>query len=85
MTDPLHLDKPMHIRAEMARSELCPGQLHPWWSADTDRMVDPFDGPETRAAVKNFMGRLWKACLEAEANGSEKSAILFAPREHSSK
>lgn len=61
----LDLSKPMSIRAEMARAGL--HDLSPYWSPDTDSMVDPLDDAETRADVRSFMVAMWRACLNAES------------------
>jgi len=52
----LDLSKPLHLRAEILRAGIAAHQLDPW---------RPFDA-ETCQAVREFMGRLWVACVEAE-------------------
>lgn len=61
--DRLDLAKPMAIRAEMARK----GLIHLMPYDDPERgWVDPLNNQETKAAVRAFMGRLWRACQDAE-------------------
>ena len=52
---------PKSFKAQMARSGIAPTQLTPWWSPDTDRMVDPLDDPEIRAAVLHCLNDVWHA------------------------
>ena len=66
MSETLRLDRPKHLRAEMARAGLAPQQLASWWSPDTDSMVNPLASDEARATVRDFMVRLWAAALVAE-------------------
>lgn len=60
---PLDLGNPLHLRAEMARAGL--HDLQPWWSPDVDGMVDPFDDPDQRRAIRVFLDQLWKATSDA--------------------
>lgn len=53
---------PMWVRAEMARAGL--HDLMPYWSPDTDSIIDPLDDPETRAAVRSFIGKVWRASAQ---------------------
>lgn len=52
---------PVSFKAQMARDAIAPMQLQPWWSPDTDSMVDPLDDRETRAAVRRCLGEIWRA------------------------
>ena len=63
----LSMSNPVHTRATMARNGFAPGQLTPYWDADTDRDLDPLDDAETRSDVRKFMAALWNACLDAES------------------
>lgn len=59
------LANPLHLRAEIARRGLAFPQLLPYEDAERG-YIDPLDDPETRIAVRLFMGRIWQACLRAE-------------------
>lgn len=60
------LQRPMRIRAVMARNGFGPpGNLRPWDSPDSG-WTDPLNDPEIREAVRSFMARLWRICELAE-------------------
>lgn len=61
----LNLSNPLHIRAEMTRQGLIFSHLLPYVDAERG-YVDPLDDPETKVAVRRFMGRIWQACVAAE-------------------
>ncbi len=60
---------PMSFKAEMARRGIAPMQLRSWWSPDTDRMVDPLDDPEIRAAVRHCLNDMWHAAEQHDPGG----------------
>lgn len=75
MSEPLDLSKPMHLRAEMARAGIIPSQLGSY--EDPERgWVSPTREPETQAAIRDFMTRLWEAALAAEATAKDGPVMV---------
>lgn len=55
-----------YIRAEMARRGLLTHQLQPWWSPDSEGMVDPLKSGDVQREVRRFMAWLDGAIHDEE-------------------